>query len=133
MKKPLHLDTDVLVDFLRGYPAAIAYVEANADRIALSAIVAAELYAGVRGDKELTQLEELLSLFTVIPVTAELARSAGLYKREFFPSHGTGFADAVIAATVELEQAEFKTFNAKHYPMFKDLIPPYTKQATPLD
>jgi hypothetical protein len=26
------------------------------------------------------------------------------------------------------EQAEFKTFNAKHYPMLKGLKPPYAKK-----
>ena len=111
-----------------GHPAAVAYVKDRADCIILSPIVAAELYAGVRDGEELARLDELLSLFPVIPVTVELARSAGLYKRDYFTSHGTSLADAMIAATAEAQQAELKTLNIKHYPMLKGLKPPYTKK-----
>jgi predicted nucleic acid-binding protein len=127
VKRALLVDTDVLVDFLRGYPAAVAYMKAQADNVVLSAVVAAELYAGVRDGEELDRLDELLSLFRVIPVTAETARAAGLYKRNYGRSHGTGLADAMIAATAEAHNAELKTLNAKHYPMLKGLKPPYVK------
>jgi predicted nucleic acid-binding protein len=106
----------------------VAYVKAHADRVILSPIVAAELYAGVRDGEELGRLDELLALFPVIPVTAALARSAGLYKRDYFTSHGTSLADALIAATAEAQQAELKTLNVKHYPMLKGLKPPYVKK-----
>lgn len=128
MSKPILLDTDVLVDFLRGHPEAVAYVKAQADRVVLSAVVAAELYAGVRDNDELARLDDFLSLFRVVPVTTELARTAGLHKRDYHRSHGTGLADAMIAATAESEQAELKTFNMKHYPMLKGLKPPYAKK-----
>ncbi len=128
MNKLVLLDTDVLVDYLRGYPAAVAYVKSQADQIILSSMVAAELYAGVRDDEELARLDEFLSVFPVMPVTVELARIAGLYKRKYYPSHGTGLADAVIAATAEAERAELKTLNTKHYPMFKGLKLPYVKK-----
>ena len=128
MKKPILLDTDVMVDFLRGYPAAVAYVKAQADRIILSAVVVAELYAGVRDAEELTRLDDLLSLFRVVAVTPDLAKSAGLYKHDFYPSHGNGLADAIIAATAETEGAELKTLNIKHYPMLKGLKAPYAKK-----
>ena len=46
------LDTDVLVDFLRGHKKAVAFVNATSARIILSSIVVADLYAGVNGDAE---------------------------------------------------------------------------------
>jgi predicted nucleic acid-binding protein len=125
MTKPILLDTDVLVDFLRGRPAAVAYVKTHADRIMLSAIVAAELYAGARNDAERARLDEFLAVFPVLPVTLDLARAAGAYRHDYQASHGTGLADAVIAATAVAQGAELKTFNAKHYPMLKGLKPPY--------
>ena len=128
MSKHFLLDTDVFVDFLRGYPDAIAYIKANADRIILSSIVTAELYAGARDEKDLLHLDQVLSLFPVIPVTVTLARTAGIYKRDYFKSHGTGLADAIIAATAEAENADLKTLNIKHYPMLRGLKPPYTKK-----
>ncbi len=121
------LDTDVLIDFLRGYDKAVDFVMANSHKIILSSIVVAELYAGVKGATELTALDNFVSLFTVISVTSENARAGGLYKRDFAKSHGVGLADAIIAATCESENATLKTLNVKHYPMIKNLKPAYKK------
>ena len=99
MTKPVLVDTDALVDFLRGHSKAVALVHAQSARIILSSIVAAELYAGVRGDGELITLDSLIQLFRVVPVSPGLARAAGLYKRDYAKSHGVGLADAIIAAT----------------------------------
>jgi predicted nucleic acid-binding protein len=127
MVMPVILDTDVLVDFLRGHSKAVDFVNANDARIILSSIVVAELYAGVKGDADEETLEDFISLFRVVPVSAEIAKAGGLYKRNYGKSHGVGLADAILAATVELENAEFKTLNIKHYPMLKRLRPAYTK------
>jgi predicted nucleic acid-binding protein len=121
------LDTDVFVDFLRGHSKAVAFVTARSTRIILSSIVVAELYAGVRGDTEQAALEELVSLFRVVPVSGEIAKKGGLYKRDYGKSHGVGLADTILAATAEAENAELKTLNVKHYPMLKGLRPAYTK------
>jgi len=121
------LDTDVLVDFLRGHSKAVAFVNAHSARIILSSIVVAELYSGVKGDAEQAALENFVSLFRIIPVSAEIAKAGGLYKRDYGKSHGVGLADAILAATAEAENAELKTLNTKHYPMLKGLKPPYKK------
>ena len=121
------LDTDVLVDFLRGHSKAVAFVNAHSARIILSSIVVAELYAGVKGDEEQATLEDFVSLFRVVPVSAEIARAGGLYKRDYGKSHNVGLADAILAATAEAENAELKTLNRKHYPMLKGLRSAYTK------
>lgn len=127
MAKPILLDTDVLVDFFRGHPKAIAFINARSTRIILSSIVVAELYAGVKGDEELAALDNFVSLFPVFPVSADLARAGGLYKRDFGASHGVGLADAILAATAEDARAELKTLNTRHYPMLQGLKPPYRK------
>ncbi len=127
MAEALLLDTDVLIDFLRGYSKAVNFVNANSSQIILSSIVVAELYAGVKGESELKVLENFISLFRVLPVTSEIAKTGGLYKRDYGKSHGVGLADAIIAATCEAENAELKTLNVKHYPMIKDLTPTYKK------
>ncbi len=127
MEGPFLLDTDVLVDFFRGESKAVAFVKANADRIILSAIVVAELYAGVKGEAEQTVLDNFISLFRVVPISAAIAKAGGLYKRDYGKSHGVGLADAILAASAEAEHAELKTLNLKHYPMFKSLKPAYKK------
>jgi hypothetical protein len=120
-------DTDVLVDFLRGHSKAVAFINAHSARIILSSIVVAELYAGVKGDAEQAALENFVSLFRVVPVSAEIAKAGGLYKRDYGKSHGIGLADAILAATAEAENAELKTLNTKHYPTLKRLRPAYKK------
>jgi len=127
MAKPILLDTDVLVDFFRGHRKAMAFVGTYNARIILSSIVVAELYAGVKGDAEQAALQDFVSLFRVVPVTAEIGKAAGIYKRDYGKSHGVGLADAILAATAEAEDAELKTLNTKHYPMLKNLRPAYNK------
>jgi len=116
-----------MVDFLRGHPKAVTLVEKHSARIILSSIVAAELYAGVRGDEELATLDSLVSLFRVVPVSPALARAGGLHKRDHAKAHSVGLADSIVAATAEAENADLKTLNTKHYPMLKGLKPAYAK------
>ena len=120
-------DTDVLVDFLRGHEKAVIFVNKYSSRIILSPIIVAELYAGVKGNTELTVLDNFISLFRVVPITAKIAKMGGLYRRDFGKSHGTGLADALIAATADAEKARLITLNVKHYPMFRGLEPAYNK------
>jgi len=128
MPRAVLIDTDVLVDFLRGRAKAIACLEEFADRMILSAITVAELYAGVRGEEDAPEqdaLANLLSHCRIVEVSSAVARLGGLYKRDYGAAHGIGLADAIIAATATLENASLKTLNTKHYPMFKRLTPAY--------
>jgi predicted nucleic acid-binding protein len=125
--RPILLDTDVLVDFFLGYGKAVTFITALNPRIILPSIVVAELYAGVKGNAEQAALQDFVSLFRVVPVTAEIGRAGGLYKRDFGKSHGVGLADAIMAATAEAENEELKTLNINYYPMIKGLRTAYKK------
>ena len=83
MARPILLDTDVLVDFFRGNGKAVAFIDKYHTHIILSSIVVAELYAGVKGDAEQAALEDFVSLFRVVPVSAEIGKAGGLYKRDY--------------------------------------------------
>ncbi len=130
MPRPFLVDTDVLIDFLRGHPIAVRFVNEHGDRIIISAMSVAELYAGVRGDfyeAEQLALASLLDLFPVVPVSSGIASTGGLFRRDYGRSHGVGLADAVIAATAVSSDALLKTLNTKHYPMFEGLVPAYRR------
>ena len=103
MAKPILIDTDILVDFFRGYSKAVVFVNKYNDRIILSSIVVAELFAGVKGDTEQTALQDFISLFRVVPVNTEIGKTGGLYKRDYGKSHGVGLADAILAAIAAAE------------------------------
>jgi predicted nucleic acid-binding protein len=127
MSNAILVDTDVLIDFLRGNDKAISFIDEFSPHIILSPIVVAELYAGVKGTDELSVLDNFISLFRIVPIDSDIAKSGGLYKRDFGKSHGVGLADAILAATADKESAELKTLNVKHYPMIRDLKPAYKK------
>ena len=105
----------------------MAFVNEYNARFILSALVVAELFAGIKGDEEQAVFQNFVSLFRVVPVDSQIGKAGGLYKRDYGKSHGVGLADAILAATGEAENAELKTLNTKHYPMLKGLKPAYSK------
>lgn len=127
MAKRLLFDTDVLVEYLRGRKRAVEYLEGLEPELCTSAITVAELYAGVRNEEEERSLGQFLLAFTVLPITREVARLGGLYRRDYKPGHGTGLADALIAATARESGAELVTFNKRHFPMLSNIAVPYER------
>ncbi|MGC9258481.1 MAG: type II toxin-antitoxin system VapC family toxin [Phycisphaerae bacterium] len=128
MPKSILVDTDVMIDYLRGNEKAVSFLKRHADHIVLSSITVAELYAGVQGEAEQELLDAVIALFRIIPVTVESAKIGGLLKQTFGKSHGVGLADAIIAATIQIENTELGTLNTKHYPMLAGLKPAYSKK-----
>lgn len=125
--KKLLIDTDVLIDYLRGRPQAVEFLESLRELLLISTMTIAELYAGVRDGKERELLNELIRGFQVVPVDESISIKGGLYRRDYGKSHGVGLADALIAATAELNQATLVTLNQKHFPMIVDIMVPYQK------
>lgn len=122
---PLLVDTDILIDYLRGRPEAVAYLDTVQAPLVLSVLTIAELYAGVRDGDERTQLDSFISAFGSIPLDRDIAVTGGLYRRDYGKSHGTGLADALIAATAITRGFALVTHNAKHFPMVTAFIVPY--------
>lgn len=119
------VDTNILIDFLRGMPVAATFVGGLPPKPAISVITLAELIAGARQQRDERTAERLFGEFVVLPVTAEIARRAGAWKRLFEPSHGVGLADAIIAATAEHHELPLATLNVRRFPMFPRLKPAY--------
>lgn len=124
----LLIDTDVLIDYLRGQPDAVAYIESLIHPILVSVVTVAELYSGVREGNERTALLTFLSAFEIVPVDEVMATKGGLYRRDYSKSHNVGLPDALIAATAEVKGAILVTLNKKHFPMLTNVIVPYVKR-----
>ena len=118
-------DSNILIDYLRDDAEAVDCVESNPSRLSISTIVEAELCAGAHDEDERRRIEIMLGEFQVFPVTHPIAVLGGLFKRDYQPSHGTGLADALIAATAEVHEVRLVTLNEKHFPMLEDIIIPY--------
>ena len=123
------IDTDVLIDFLRGRPEARDFIASLPRDVAVSTATVAELYVGVREGRERQALEDMLATFRMLPLDAEAARQGGLLRRDYGKGHGVGLNDALIAATALLHALPLATLNLKHYPMLNagQLVEPYRK------
>jgi len=98
------LDTDVLIDHLRGYrPLEIG------THMSFSVITRTEVYAGHERGEPVVQatLEQMQEL----NVNPEIARRAGRIKRDA----GLKIADALIAATALEHQLPLMTRNRRHF------------------
>lgn len=125
----LVIDTDVLIDYLRDQPQAVAFLEGSDRPLAASVVSIAELYVGVREGAERQRLDVFASAFEVLALGQEAAVQAGLFRRQYGRSHGTGLADALIAAIVQTAGATLATLNQRHFPMLANVLVPYTKES----
>ena len=122
------VDTDILIDYLKELPDAVGFVEMHIDQIFVSAITIAELYQGVRDGEERSALDDFLSAVSPLDIDSAIGQTAGLYRREYQPSHNVGLADCLIAATAAAHHLPLKTLNTKHFPMLEDVEAPYRRK-----
>ncbi len=57
------------------------------------------------------------------PTRGSMSSQAAVYRRGYGPSHGTGLADALIAATTSESGAKLVSFNRRHFPMVEITVP----------
>jgi predicted nucleic acid-binding protein len=110
------LDTDVMVDALRKYPPAVAWLTSlgNAS-IGVPGLVALELLQGCANRDEQSQVETRLRPYRIYwPQQADCGRAYKDYVHNHL-SHGLGILDALIAETAVGQGAILATFNTKHY------------------
>ena len=115
--KNVLVDTDILINFLRGRESARAFLASVVHEAVLfcSVITVAELYAGML-PQESAGTKQLIDALHVVEVTREIAEKAGTYKRSI-KRQRLELMDCIIAATAHTLGATLATGNAKHYPM----------------
>ena len=121
------IDTDVLIDFLRGQVNEKKFIATLPVDVFISTITIAELHLSVRDSEERAILTTFLDTFQPIAIDAQLAAEAGLLKRDYGKSHGVCLSDALIAATALRHKLQLVTLNVKHYPMVRQLLLPFKK------
>lgn len=110
------LDSDVVVDLLRGLPQARQWFPDQAnERFVLPGYVAMELVQGCRSKAELTILENHIARMLVVWPTPETCdRALSTYARSRF-SHSLGILDALVGELAKSLDAPLHTLNQKHY------------------
>ncbi|MBI4451876.1 PIN domain-containing protein [Candidatus Woesearchaeota archaeon] len=118
----LVLDTDIFVDFLRGFEKAknlFEKIKEEADVISFSAVTETELISGKECNKieRKTEILNLLSNFAKVSVINEIAVKAGDFSRIY----DVETADAIIAATAFLMKADLITRNRSDFERIKEI------------
>jgi predicted nucleic acid-binding protein len=116
-----------MIEYLRGEEEAIDFLETLQERPVTSVICVAELFAVARDAGEQQAIDSFLKAFDVVELDAQMARLGGEYRQTCSGSHGSGLADALIAAAANSQGLVLATFNAKHYPMVDEIMVPYDR------
>ena len=109
------LDTDFVIDLLRGYTKRInrliTKIENGEIKACISLMSIIELYSGKDSDEKEMIISKFLSLLNIIPLNFALSKLAGNIKRKYRLS----LADSIIAATSSNYKIRLFTFNIKHF------------------
>jgi predicted nucleic acid-binding protein len=110
------LDTDVLIDCLRGLPQARAWLEQHASEpFVVPGIAAMELVMGSQNQTDLKRTQEFLRSFNVVwPEARDFTRAFDLLVTHRLAS-GLSIPDCLVAAMVLERSWQLYTFNLKHY------------------
>jgi predicted nucleic acid-binding protein len=109
------VDTDVLVDCLRGTGPAKAWLQQlEKDPFAIPAVVAMELVMGCRDREDLERVQKFLGAFAIVwPEAAEFEAAYNLLLAHRLSS-GLNIPDCLISAMALKREARLYTFNFKH-------------------
>lgn len=119
------LDATVLIDHLRGDPAAASYLRTLEGPPLCSEITRVEVHRGVRSH-ERGAMDALFNLIDWVALDEPIAHRAGELGRMWRASHpGIATADLIVAATAQERSTSLATANVKHFPMFEGLAAPY--------
>ena len=117
------VDTDIIIDLLRGVPQAKEFFNKIKTREYIayySSIVEAEIFSGQSAGtpEEQKIIENLLELMTRLDINGTVARKAGEFRRKY----GCSIPDALIAGTAVINNIHtIATRNKKHFDLIKDV------------
>lgn len=114
------LDTNVVIAFLNGNKSVAERIADNIEKIALSALVVAELNYGAKASqnasRNLEKLTRLLDVVQIVPFDLECAETFGSIKSRLRNiGKPTGEVDGLIAATAIAHKAVLVTGNKRHF------------------
>jgi predicted nucleic acid-binding protein len=114
------LDTDAVIDQLKGFPATVALLQqlhAAGGELCVCLITIAEVYAGL-DPRDRPRAQQFLDACSYLATSPAIARQAGEWRYQY-RRHGIAISltDALIAATAHAHQARLVTGNIRHYPM----------------
>ncbi len=109
------LDTNILIEILKGDSSTVGKVEALEEELCISSITAMELFYGARNKAEVKKLEQFMLYFTLIYPDETLSRKAMALVKCYAKSHALDIPDSIIAATALTLGSKLFTYNRKDF------------------
>jgi predicted nucleic acid-binding protein len=122
------LDSDVMVDVVRGHAPAVAWLASGRTTpLRLAGFAAMELLQGCRNLADQRRVEKRLQSFPLCWPTLADCQQGYQDFAAYRLSHGLGLIDALIGATAVGSGETLATFNVKHYAVIVGLttVQPY--------
>lgn len=122
------IDTDIMIDEMRGDADAQAFIAAQQRHgLLISIVTAMELVVGCRNALELVKMQRFLHSITILPINDAASQTAYGLIENFTLSHSLQMPDALIAASALEHSLPLYTKNLKHFHMIPGLkvVRPY--------
>ncbi|XWX02597.1 PIN domain-containing protein [Aggregatilineales bacterium SYSU G02658] len=121
------VDSNVIIDLIRGYAPAQEWLADIADELHITSITQLEVIHGARDKRAVRITLELLRQFDVVYLTPIDQQQAYHYLLSYGLSHNVELTDCLIAAACARTRAPLYTRNLKHMrPLLGDLaVSPY--------
>ena len=115
------LDTNILIEVLKGNDAIVNKLETSECRYCVSSITAMELYYGALNKAELYKLKKFINLFELFDVNQNISFIATELIFEYSKSHNLTIPDSLIAATAIHHNMQLHTLNVKDFVYIEEL------------
>jgi len=115
------LDTNILIQILKGDKITIDKVESITESVAISSISAMELYYGAFNKEEVRKIEKFISLFEIIYLSREISMKSIKLIQTYAKSHNLDIPDSLIASTALIGKHKLLTYNLKDFRFIEGL------------
>jgi len=125
------LDTDILIDVLRGYPPSVEWLATLTETPAVVSVCVMELIQGCRSKADLKAVEQLIAPLEVwYPTESEMQQALREFAARFLKTR-LSVIDAIVGVVAQVRATPLCTFNTRHYKDFHlELCQPYLKAHT---
>ncbi len=115
------LDTNILIEILKGNQKTVEKIQSLDTTFAISSISVMELYYGALNKAELNKLEKFVSLFHIVHLSENISTQATKLVKTYAKSHNLDIPDSLIASTALVHKYKLFTYNVKDFKYIKNI------------
>jgi len=117
----IFLDTNILIEILKGNMKTIERVQLFNSPLAISSITVMELFYGALNKAEVKKLEKFVTLFKTIDINSDISRESINLIKSYAKSHNLDIPDSLIASTALVFDIPLFTYNIRDFRFIRGL------------